>query len=61
MFTHLLPKWRGAAPSSKIYYEMDNETGISIMKIIPELDAGPYYLTKKDYQYFSRYNLREFK
>ena len=26
---------------------MDKETGISIMKMTPELDAGPYLLQKK--------------
>ena len=26
---------------------MDRETGISIMKILPKLDAGPYMLQEK--------------
>ena len=38
----LLPKWRGAAPIQRSIIEMDEQTGISIMKIIPKLDAGPY-------------------
>ena len=38
----LLPKWRGAAPIQRSLIEMDKETGISIMKIVPKLDAGPY-------------------
>jgi methionyl-tRNA formyltransferase len=40
----LLPKWRGAAPIQRSIIEMDNSTGISIMKIEPKLDAGPYML-----------------
>ncbi len=42
----LLPRWRGAAPIQRSIMEMDKETGISIMKIIPKLDAGPYVLQK---------------
>jgi len=37
----LLPKWRGAAPIQRSIMNLDSETGISIMKIIEELDAGP--------------------
>ena len=43
----LLPRWRGAAPIQRSIMEMDKETGISIMKIIPELDAGPYMIQEK--------------
>lgn len=43
----LLPKWRGAAPIQRAIMNMDTETGISIMKIIPKLDAGPVMLQKK--------------
>ncbi|MBA1339060.1 MAG: methionyl-tRNA formyltransferase [Pelagibacterales bacterium] len=43
----LLPKWRGAAPIQRSIMAMDQETGISIMKIIKELDAGPYMLQEK--------------
>ena len=43
----LLPKWRGAAPIQRSIMNMDNETGISIMKIIPELDAGPIMMQCK--------------
>ncbi len=42
----LLPRWRGAAPIQRSIMEMDKETGISIMKIVPKLDAGPYVLQK---------------
>jgi methionyl-tRNA formyltransferase len=37
----LLPKWRGAAPIQRSIMSLDNETGISIMKVVEELDAGP--------------------
>ena len=37
----LLPKWRGAAPIQRSIMNLDNVTGISIMKIVEELDAGP--------------------
>ena len=37
----LLPKWRGAAPIQRAIMNLDKETGISIMKINKELDAGP--------------------
>lgn len=43
----LLPKWRGAAPIQRAIMNMDSETGISIMKIIPRLDAGPVMLQEK--------------
>ncbi len=37
----LLPKWRGAAPIQRSIMHLDGETGVSIMKIVEELDAGP--------------------
>ena len=43
----LLPRWRGAAPIQRSIMEMDTETGVSIMKIIPKLDAGPFMLQEK--------------
>tara|TARA_B100001057_G_scaffold211210_1_gene211692 strand:- start:1565 stop:2485 length:921 start_codon:yes stop_codon:yes gene_type:complete len=43
----LLPKWRGAAPIQRAIMNMDTETGVSIMKIIPELDAGPVMLQER--------------
>ena len=43
----ILPKWRGAAPIQRAIMNMDNETGVSIMKIIPKLDAGPILLQSK--------------
>ena len=37
----LLPKWRGAAPIQRSIMNLDEETGISIMRIVEELDSGP--------------------
>ncbi len=43
----LLPKWRGAAPIQRAIMNLDEETGISIMKIVPKLDAGPIMMRSK--------------
>ena len=37
----LLPKWRGAAPIQRSIMNLDQHTGISIMKIAEKLDTGP--------------------
>ncbi len=37
----ILPKWRGAAPIQRSIMNLDSEIGISIMKIVEELDSGP--------------------
>ena len=37
----LLPRWRGAAPIERALMAGDTETGVSIIKLVPELDAGP--------------------
>tara|TARA_B100000427_G_scaffold246122_1_gene209153 strand:- start:6692 stop:7621 length:930 start_codon:yes stop_codon:yes gene_type:complete len=37
----LLPKWRGAAPIQRTIMNLDNETGISLMKLNENLDEGP--------------------
>jgi methionyl-tRNA formyltransferase len=37
----LLPRWRGAAPVERALLAGDNETGVSIIKLVKELDAGP--------------------
>ena len=37
----ILPKWRGAAPIQRSIMNLDREIGISVMKIIEELDSGP--------------------
>ncbi len=43
----LLPKWRGAAPIQRSIMNLDNESGISIMKIAEKLDAGPIMYQEK--------------
>tara|TARA_B100001059_G_scaffold197147_1_gene202456 strand:+ start:2744 stop:3643 length:900 start_codon:yes stop_codon:yes gene_type:complete len=43
----LLPKWRGAAPIQRAIMNCDDETGVSIMKIVPKLDAGPVLIQSK--------------
>ena len=43
----LLPKWRGAAPIQRSIMNLEKETGISIMKITPKLDAGPVLMRSK--------------
>ena len=37
----ILPKWRGAAPIQRAIMNLDNEIGISIMKMNEKLDSGP--------------------
>ena len=37
----VLPSWRGAAPIQRSIMNLDEETGISVMKIVEELDSGP--------------------
>src|SRR5512132_4454556 len=37
----LLPRWRGAAPVERAIMAGDRETGVTIHKTTPELDAGP--------------------
>lgn len=37
----LLPKWRGASPVESVLLHGETETGISIQKMVFELDAGP--------------------
>jgi methionyl-tRNA formyltransferase len=37
----LLPRWRGAAPVERAIMAGDNETGVSVIRLVNELDAGP--------------------
>ena len=37
----LLPRWRGAAPIERAIIAGDAVTGVSIMRLVEELDAGP--------------------
>ena len=43
----ILPTWRGAAPIQRSIMNLDKETGITIMKIVEQLDAGPVCNTYK--------------
>lgn len=36
----LLPRWRGAAPIHRSILVGDSETGVTIMEVVPALDAG---------------------
>ena len=42
----LLPRWRGAAPVERAIEAGDEETGVTIMRPIAELDAGPILLER---------------
>ena len=39
----LLPRWRGAAPVHAALLAGDKETGVAIMRLVEEMDAGPIY------------------
>ena len=43
----ILPSWRGAAPIQRSIMNLDKETGITIMKIVEQLDTGPICNTYK--------------
>ncbi|MFJ5446348.1 methionyl-tRNA formyltransferase [Methylobacillus methanolivorans] len=40
----LLPRWRGAAPIQRSLLAGDKETGVTIMEVVPALDAGAMIL-----------------
>jgi methionyl-tRNA formyltransferase len=42
----LLPRWRGAAPVERAIMAGDPETGVSIMRLVADLDAGPVCLSE---------------
>ncbi len=42
----LLPQYRGAAPVNWAIVNGEKETGITIIRIVPELDAGPIFLQR---------------
>jgi methionyl-tRNA formyltransferase len=42
----LLPRWRGAAPVERAIMAGDAETGVSIMRLVADLDAGPVCLSE---------------
>jgi methionyl-tRNA formyltransferase len=39
----ILPRYRGAAPIQRAVLAGDPETGVSIMRVVSELDAGPVF------------------
>ena len=41
--TSLLPKYRGGAPVFWAIYNQEKKTGVSIMKTVAKMDAGPVY------------------
>ena len=43
----LLPRWRGAAPIERAIDAGDEETGVSIMRPVAEMDAGPVCLARR--------------
>lgn len=43
----LLPRWRGAAPIQRALMAGDTETGITIMRVVEKLDAGPMLLARR--------------
>ncbi|HEY7498917.1 MAG TPA: methionyl-tRNA formyltransferase [Vicinamibacterales bacterium] len=42
----LLPRWRGAAPVHRAVIAGDTVTGVSIMRVVKELDAGAVFSTE---------------
>jgi methionyl-tRNA formyltransferase len=43
----LLPRWRGAAPIERAIEAGDSETGVTIMRPVEEMDAGPICLQRE--------------
>ncbi|MBM3666445.1 MAG: methionyl-tRNA formyltransferase [Actinobacteria bacterium] len=43
----LLPRWRGAAPIERAVMAGDERTGVTIMRLVAELDAGPVALREE--------------
>lgn len=43
----LLPKYRGAAPIQRAVWNQDQESGMSLMKMVSKMDAGPVFSTEK--------------
>ena len=43
----LLPRWRGAAPMERAVLAGDEVTGVCVMKLVKELDAGPIYQVRQ--------------
>ena len=43
----LLPRWRGAAPIERALLAGDERTGVSVVRVAEELDAGPIALERE--------------
>jgi methionyl-tRNA formyltransferase len=43
----LLPRWRGASPLQAALRAGDRATGVTVMRMVRALDAGPVYLTRR--------------
>src|SRR5205085_3794131 len=43
----LLPRWRGAAPIQGALLAGDQDTGVSIIRLVKALDAGPILLQER--------------
>lgn len=43
----ILPKYRGAAPVQRAVLAGEKETGVSIMRVVSELDAGPTFSIRR--------------
>jgi methionyl-tRNA formyltransferase len=43
----ILPAYRGAAPVHRAVIAGEPETGVTIMRVIPELDAGPMFAIRR--------------
>lgn len=44
----LLPRWRGAAPIERAIMAGDERTGVCVMRMVAELDAGPVCLREEE-------------
>tara|TARA_B100001540_G_C15740108_1_gene611860 strand:- start:394 stop:1317 length:924 start_codon:yes stop_codon:yes gene_type:complete len=54
----LLPKWRGAAPIQRAIMNLENKTGITLMKLNENLDEGPI-ISKYDFKISKNMNAQE--
>tara|TARA_B100000579_G_C22789924_1_gene833912 strand:- start:689 stop:1612 length:924 start_codon:yes stop_codon:yes gene_type:complete len=54
----LLPKWRGAAPIQRAIMNLENKTGITLMKLNENLDEGPI-ISKYDFKISENMNAQE--
>jgi methionyl-tRNA formyltransferase len=43
----LLPRWRGASPLQAVLRAGDERTGVTVMRMVPALDAGPMFLAEE--------------